>query len=67
MSVEVTDRLTAHILRGRPRFRELCDRFGLPYSALRRSASAYRVLGEGVRRAALCRIELRMRGVNMVK
>lgn len=57
----VTDLLAAHILRGRPRLRALCDGFDLPYSALQRPASAYRVLIEGVRRAALQRLEQRMR------
>ena len=42
---EVTDMLTAHILRGRPRLRDLCDSSILPYSALQRPASAYRVPG----------------------
>lgn len=36
---EVTDMLTAHILRGRPRLCDLCDRFDLPYSALQRRAA----------------------------
>nr|DAG78705.1 MAG TPA: hypothetical protein [Caudoviricetes sp.] len=63
---EVTDLLAAHILRGRSRLRDLCDRFDLPYSALQRPASAYRVLVEGVRRAALQRLEIRMRDASMV-
>jgi len=63
---EVTDMLTAHILRGRPRLRDLCDRFDLPYSALQRPASAYRVLVEGVRRAALQRLDTRMRDQGLV-
>ena len=62
---EVTDLLAAHILRGRPRLRELCDQFDLPYSSLQRPASAYRVLVEGVCRAALVRLEIRMRGVGL--
>ncbi len=64
---EVTDLLTAHILRGRPRLRDLCDRFDLPYSALQRPASAYRVLVEGARRAALHRLRLRMEAVELVR
>lgn len=63
---EVTDMLTAHILRGRPRLRDLCDRFDLPYSALQRPASAYRVLVEGARRAALKRLDIRMRDADIV-
>lgn len=63
---EVTDMLAAHILRGRPRLRDLCDRFDLPYSALQRPASAYRVLVEGARRAALKRLDIRMRDADIV-
>ncbi|WP_241068325.1 hypothetical protein [Achromobacter insuavis] len=63
---EVTDLLTAHILRGRPRLRALCDRFDLPYSALQRPASVYRVLVEGARRAALQRLDIRMRDADIV-
>ncbi|KNE25234.1 hypothetical protein [Achromobacter spanius] len=63
---DVTDMLTAHILRGRPRLRDLCDRFDLPYSALQRPASAYRVLVEGARRAALKRLDIRMRDAEIV-
>lgn len=63
---EVTDMLTAHILRGRPRLRDLCDRFDLPYSALQRPASAYRVLVEGARRAALYRLTLQMEGAGLI-
>jgi len=64
---DVTDMLTAHILRGRPRLRDLCDRFDLPYSALQRPASAYRVLVEGARRAALYRLTLQMEGVGLIE
>lgn len=63
---EVTDLLSAHILRGRPRLRDLCDRFDLPYSALQRPASAYRVLVEGARRAALKRLDMQMRDADIV-
>lgn len=63
---EVTDMLTVHILRGRPRLRDLCDRFDLPYSALQRPASAYRVLVEGARRAALKRLDIQMRDADIV-
>ena len=63
---EVTDMLTAHILRGKPRLRDLCDRFDLPYSALQRPASAYRVLIEGARRAALKRLDIQMRDADIV-
>lgn len=63
---ELTDLLTTHILRGRPRLRDLCDRFDLPYSALQRPASAYRVLVQGARRAALQRLDIRMRDAAIV-
>lgn len=63
---ELTDLLTTHILRGRPRLRDLCDRFDLPYSALQRPASAYRVLVHGARRAALQRLDIRMRDADIV-
>lgn len=63
---EVTDLLAAHILRGRPRLRDLCDRFDLSYSALQRPASAYRVLVQGARRAALQRLDIRMRDADIV-
>lgn len=58
--------LTTHTLRGRPRLRDLCDRFDLPYSALQRPASAYRVLVQGARRAALLRLDIRMRDADIV-
>ncbi len=63
---EVTDMLTANVLRGRPRLRDLCDRFDLPYSVLQRPASAYRVLVEGSKRAALVRVLSRMQDVGLV-
>lgn len=63
---EVTDLLAAHILRGRPRLRDLCDRFDLPYSALQRPASAYRVLVHGARRAALQRLDIRMHDAGLL-
>lgn len=63
---EVTDMLTAHILRGKPRLRDLCDRFDLPYSALQRLESAYRVLVEGARREALTRLDFQMRDAYLI-
>ncbi len=63
---EVPDLLTTHILRGRPRLRNLCDRFDLPYSALQRPASAYRVLVEGVRRVVLHRLNIQLREARIV-
>lgn len=63
---EVTDMLTAHILRGRPRLRDLCDRFDLPYSALQRPASAYRILVEGKRRAAIIRLNYQMEKTGLI-
>lgn len=63
---ELTDLLVGNILRGRPRLRRLCDQYNLPYSALQRPASAYRVLVEGTRRAALLRLDMRMREAGIV-
>lgn len=57
---ELTDLLVTNILRGRPRLRDLSDQFDLPYSAIQRAGSAYRVLIEGARRAALGRLDHRM-------
>ncbi|CUK21696.1 hypothetical protein [Achromobacter xylosoxidans] len=58
---ELTDLLVTNILRGRPRLRDLSDRFDLPYSAIQRAGGAYRVLVEGKRRAALHRLDTQMR------
>lgn len=63
---EVTDMLTAHILRGRPRLRDLCDRFDLPYSALQRPSSAYRVLVEARRRPSLLRVGVQFKCCGIV-
>lgn len=63
---ELTDLLVGNILRGRPRIRDLSDRFDIPKSNIGRLASAYRVLVEGARRAALLRLDLRMRDVGIV-
>ena len=63
---EVTDLLVANVLRGRPRLRDIGDRFSLPYSALQRPAGAYRVLVEGARRAALGRLDIQMRDAGLV-
>ncbi|SAH88554.1 Uncharacterised protein [Bordetella trematum] len=63
---EVTDMLASHVLRGQPRLRRLSDTFDLPYSALQRPASAYRVLVGGVKRAALVRLDTRMRDAGLV-
>lgn len=58
---ELVDLLVTNILRGRPRIRELSDRFDVPKSNIGRLSSAYRVLIEGARRAALHRLDIRMR------
>ncbi|QDJ52824.1 hypothetical protein [Bordetella hinzii] len=58
---EFTDLLVGNLLRGRPRIRDLSDRFDLPKSNIGRLASAYRVLVHGARRAALLRLDHRMR------
>lgn len=63
---ELTDLLVTNILRGRPRLRDLSDRFDLPKSNIGRLASAYRVLIEGARRAALGRLDYRMREAGYV-
>jgi len=63
---ELTDLLVANILRGRPRIRDLSDRFDVPKSNIGRLASAYRVLIEGARRAALCRLDIQMRAAAIV-
>lgn len=62
----LVDLLVANILRGRPRLRELSDRFDVPKSNIGRLASAYRVLIEGKRKAALHRLALRMRDDGIV-
>lgn len=63
---ELTDLLVGNILRGRPRIRDLSDRFDIPKSSVGRLASAYRVLVEGARRAALLRLDLSMRDAGIV-
>lgn len=62
----LVDLLVANILRGKPRLRELSDRFDLPKSNIGRLASAYQVLLEGSRRAALVRLERRLSGDGLV-
>lgn len=63
---ELVDLLVTNILRGRPRIRDLSDRFDLPKSNIGRLSSAYRVLVEGARRAALNRLDVRMRDAEIV-
>ena len=63
---EMVDLLVANILRGRPRLRDLSDRFDLPKSNIGRLASAYRVLIEASRRAALVRLDIQMRDADIV-
>jgi len=63
---ELTDLLVGNILRGRPRIRELSDQFDLPKSNIGRLTSAYRVLVEGARRAALLRLDVSMRDAALV-
>jgi hypothetical protein len=62
----LVDLLVANILRGRPRLRELSDRFDVPKSNIGRLGSAYRVLIEGKRKAALHRLGLQMRDDGIV-
>ncbi|EHK65280.1 hypothetical protein [Achromobacter arsenitoxydans] len=63
---ELVDLLVTNILRGRPRIRDLSDRFDLPKSNIGRLSSAYRVLVEGARRAALNRLDVQMRDADIV-
>ncbi|ADP15386.1 hypothetical protein [Achromobacter xylosoxidans] len=63
---ELVDLLVTNILRGRPRIRDLSDRFDLPKSNIGRLSSAYRVLVEGARRAALKRLDVQMRDADIV-
>lgn len=63
---EMVDLLVTNILRGRPRIRDLSDRFDLPKSNIGRLSSAYRVLVEGARRAALKRLDVQMRDAAIV-
>ncbi|HCW18985.1 MAG TPA: hypothetical protein DHL02_13750 [Achromobacter sp.] len=63
---ELVDLLVTNILRGRPRIRDLSDRFDVPKSNIGRLSSAYRVLVEGARRAALNRLDVRMRDADIV-
>lgn len=63
----LTDLVVCNVLRGRPRLRELSDRFDVPRSNIGRLASAYRVLVEGVRRHALPRLELQMQDAGLVR
>lgn len=63
---ELVDLLVTNILRGKPRIRDLSDRFDLPKSNIGRLSSAYRVLVEGARRAALARVQVRMKDVGLI-
>lgn len=63
---ELVDLLVTNILRGQPRIRDLSDRFDLPKSNIGRLSSAYRVLVEGARRAALARVQVRMKDVGLI-
>lgn len=63
---ELVDLLVTNILRGRPRIRDLSDRFDLPKSNIGRLSSAYRVLVEGARRATLKRLDVQMRDADIV-
>jgi len=63
---QLVDLLVTNILRGRPRIRDLSDLFDVPKSNIGRLATAYRVLIEGARRAALKRLDIRMRDAEIV-
>ncbi|WP_232625769.1 hypothetical protein [Achromobacter deleyi] len=63
---ELTGLLVTNILRGRPRLRDLSDRFDVPKSNIGRPAPAYRVLVEGARRAALKRLDVQMCDADIV-
>lgn len=56
----VTDMLVCRMLRGRPRIRDLSDRFDVPKSTLHDVLQAYRNLAESKREAALARLEAAM-------
>lgn len=56
----MTDMLVCRMLRGRPRIRELSDRFDVPKSTLHDVLQAYRNLAEVKREAAIARLEAAM-------
>ncbi|WAI82297.1 MULTISPECIES: hypothetical protein [Achromobacter] len=62
----VTDMLVCRMLRGRPRIRDLSDRFDVPKSTLHDVLQAYRCLAGSEREAALASLDHVMRDVALV-
>lgn len=62
----VTDMLVCRMLRGRPRIRDLSDRFDVPKSTLHDVLQAYRQLIEPEREAAIGRLEVVMADAGIV-
>ncbi|MGO4402153.1 hypothetical protein [Achromobacter sp. PAB15] len=62
----VTDMLVCRMLRGRPRIRDLSDRFDVPKSTLHDVLQAYRRLIEPEREAAISRLEVVMADAGIV-
>ncbi|WP_454691146.1 hypothetical protein [Achromobacter aloeverae] len=63
---ELTDLLVGNVLRGRPRIRDISDRFDVSKSAVGRLASAYRVLIYGLLGRAVQRLEIHMQDAGLV-
>ncbi|WP_438859953.1 hypothetical protein [Achromobacter spanius] len=62
----VTDMLVCRMLRGRPRIRDLSDRFDVPKSTLHDVLQAYRQLIEPTRETAISRLEVVMADAGIV-
>lgn len=62
----VTDMLVCRMLRGRPRIRDLSDRFDVPKSTLHDVLQAYRQLIEPEREAAMGRLDVAMADAGIV-
>ncbi|MNR44375.1 hypothetical protein D3C85_1631080 [compost metagenome] len=62
----MTDMLVCRMLRGRPRIRDLSDRFDVPKSTLHDVLQAYRQLIEPERETAMGRLEVVMADAGIV-
>lgn len=62
----VTDMLVCRMLRGRPRIRDLSDKFDVPKSTLHDVIQAYRQLVEPEREAAIARLDVVMADAGIV-
>lgn len=62
----VTDMLVCRMLRGRPRIRDLSDRFDVPKSTLHDVLQAYRRMIEPEREAAIARLQVSMADARVV-